>query len=69
MPTVTEIKSAIAIEIGNYLRQSGKWIATTTDGDEFGFRMNDTGHIGVYITNNETGDVDEYCFRLEIIED
>lgn len=66
MLTSKQIQTAITNEIVNHLRQSGKWIAQAANGEEFSFRMNDTGLIGVYLTNNETGDVDEFCFRLEI---
>jgi hypothetical protein len=31
--------------------------------------MNDTGAIGVYLQDDETGDEEEFCFRLEVVED
>ena len=66
--TASEIQAAITEAITKIVQQQGCWGAVTLSGKEFSFRMNDTGAIGVYLTD-EDGEEEEYCFRLEIVED
>ena len=66
--TASEIQAAITEAITKTVQQQGCWGAVTLSGREFTFRMNDTGAIGVYLTD-EDGEEEEYCFRLEIVED
>ena len=66
--TASEIQAAITEAITKIVQQQGCWGAETLSGREFTFRMNDTGAIGVYLTD-EDGEEEEYCFRLEIVED
>ena len=66
--TASEIQAAITEAITKIVQQQGCWGAVTLSGREFTFRMNDTGAIGVYLTD-EDGEEEEYCFRLEIVED
>jgi hypothetical protein len=68
MPT-SELLAAITEEITKIVRQQGCWGAVTLSGREFSFRMNDTGAIGVYLQDDETGEEEEFCFRLEVVED
>ena len=66
--TASEIQAAITEAITKIVQQQGCWGAVTLSGKEVSFRMNDTGAIGVYLTD-EDGEEEEYCFRLEIVED
>jgi hypothetical protein len=68
MPTPIEIQSAIMDTIVKFLQRGRNWPATTDDGTEFIFSMNDTGQIGAYFTD-EDGEEQEFCFSLEILED
>ena len=67
--TASEIQAAITEAITKIVQQQGCWGAVTLSGKEVSFRMNDTGAIGVYLQDDETGEEEEYCFRLEIVED
>ena len=68
MPTPIEIQSAIMDTLVKFIQRGRSWPATTDDGTEFTFRMNDNGAIGVYL-QDEDGEEQEYCFRLEVVED
>jgi hypothetical protein len=68
MITTNELLAAISEAIHANIRHQGSWVAVTLSGDEFTFRMSDTGAIGVYLTD-EDGEEQEHCFRLEITED
>ena len=54
--------------IRSCIERGRNWQATTTDGTDFTFRMDDTGNIGVYL-EDEHGETQEYCYHLEISED
>ena len=68
MPTTIEIQSAIMDAIRSFIERGRNWPATTDDGTDFTFRMDDTGNIGVYL-EDEHGETQEYCYHLEISED
>jgi hypothetical protein len=68
MPTTIEIQSAIMDTIRQFIQRGRSWPATTDGGTDFTFRMDDTGMIGVYLTD-EDGEEQEFCFSLEINED
>lgn len=69
MVIAAELEAAIGNAIRTYLHKSGSWTATTSTGQEISFELNDTGLIGAYVTDDETGETEEFCFRLEIVED
>jgi len=68
MPIANQLLEAITDAITKNVRHQGSWITETLSGIEFTFRMNDTGAIGVYLQDDD-GEEQEYCFRLEIVED
>ncbi len=68
MSIANQLREAITDAITKNVRHQGSWITETLSGIEFTFRMNDTGAIGVYL-QDEDGEEQEYCFRLEVVED
>jgi formylmethanofuran dehydrogenase subunit E-like metal-binding protein len=66
--TVTEAQAAISNAIRTHLTQSGRWQETTSAGDVITFRFDDCGLIAAY-GKDEDGEEQEFCFRVEIVED
>jgi len=77
MPTTTEIQFAIMDAICSVIERGRHWPATTNDGIDFTFRMNDDGIIEVILKDEQlcaeyqscAGKKEEYSYHLDISEE